>query len=95
MRAAPDDIKGFSPPFVGALQEPGVVQIWSGLVARTAPGWSLLVRGPANLPRSLGYEVYEGSSRPTAGSARCSPTSASPAPTCRSTPSCPSCRFSR
>ena len=58
--AAPDDIKGFSPPFVGALQEPGVVQIWSGLVARTAPGWSLLVRGPANLPRSLAYEVYEG-----------------------------------
>src|SRR6186997_4096 len=48
--AAPDDIKGFSPPFVGALQEPGVVQIWSGL----------LVRGPANLPRSLAYEVYEG-----------------------------------
>ena len=37
-----------------------MVQIWSGLVARTAPGWSLLVRRPANLPRSLAYEVYEG-----------------------------------
>jgi len=58
--AAPDEIKGFSPPFVAALQEPGIVQIWSGLVARTAPGWSLLVRGPANLPRDLNYEVYEG-----------------------------------
>jgi hypothetical protein len=58
--AAPDEIKGFSPPFVSALQEPGVVQIWSGIVARTAPGWSLLVRGPSNLPRSLAYEVYEG-----------------------------------
>ena len=58
--AAPEEIKGFSPPFVAALQEPGVVQIWSGIVARTAPGWSLLVRGPANLPRSLAYEVYEG-----------------------------------
>jgi hypothetical protein len=57
---APDEIKGFSPPFVAALQEPGVVQIWSGIVARTAPGWSLLVRAPANLPRSLGYDVYEG-----------------------------------
>ena len=57
---APEEIKGFSPPFVAALQEPGVVQIWSGLVARTQPGWSLLVRGPANLPRSLAYEVYEG-----------------------------------
>jgi hypothetical protein len=57
---APDEIKGFSPPFVAALQEPGIVQIWSGIVARTQPGWSLLVRGPANLPRNLGYEVYEG-----------------------------------
>jgi hypothetical protein len=57
---APEEIKGFSPPFVVALQEPGVVQIWSGLVARTAPGWSLLVRAPANLPRSFAYEVYEG-----------------------------------
>jgi hypothetical protein len=57
---APDDIKGYSPPFVAALQEPGVVQIWSGIIARTAPGWSLLVRSPANLPRNLGYEVYEG-----------------------------------
>jgi Family of unknown function (DUF6065) len=57
---APEEIKGFSPPFVAALQEPGIVQIWSGLVARTAPGWSLLVRGPANLPRSLNFEVYEG-----------------------------------
>jgi len=58
--AAPDEIKGFSPPFVSALQEPGLVQIWSGIVARTAPGWSLLVRSPANLPRNLAYEVYEG-----------------------------------
>ncbi len=29
-------------------------------MARTAPGWSLLVRPPANLPRSLGYECFEG-----------------------------------
>ena len=57
---APDATKGFSPPFVASLQEPGVVQIWSGIVARTAPDWSLLVRGPANLPRNLAYEVYEG-----------------------------------
>jgi len=57
---APEDTKGFSPPFVVALQEPGLVQIWSGLVARTPPDWSLLVRAPANLPRSLAYEVYEG-----------------------------------
>src|SRR5262249_16221294 len=24
------------------------------------PGWSLLVRAPANLPRSRGYDLYEG-----------------------------------
>lgn len=56
---APEGIKGFSPPFLSALREPGVVQIWSGLIARTAPGWGLLVRGPVNLPRGH-YELYEG-----------------------------------
>jgi hypothetical protein len=59
-RVVPPDVKGFSPPFLGAFTEPGLVQVWSGLVARTAPGWHLLVRAPANLPRSQGYEVYEG-----------------------------------
>ena len=29
-------------------------------MARTAPDWGLLVRPPANLPRSLGYECFEG-----------------------------------
>ncbi len=57
---APKSVKGFSPPFVSALQEPGLVQLWSGLVARTAPGHSLLLRAPANLPRPGGYELYEG-----------------------------------
>jgi hypothetical protein len=57
---APDDIKGFSPPFLGALQEPGLIQLWTGYIARTAPGYSLLVRPPANLPRRGGYESFEG-----------------------------------
>jgi hypothetical protein len=57
---APPEIKGFSPPFLGVSAEPGVVNIWTGLVARSKPGWSLLVRPPANLPRSQGYEYYEG-----------------------------------
>ena len=57
---APDEIKEFSPPFLGALQEPGLIQMWTGLVIRTAPGWSLLVRAPANIPRSGGWEVFEG-----------------------------------
>ena len=57
---APAEIRGFSPPFLGALQEPGLIQMWTGLVARTAPGWSLLVRPCANLPRSQPIELFEG-----------------------------------
>ena len=57
---APDEIKEFAPPFLTAMKEPGIVQIWSGLVARTAPGWSLLIRPLANLPRSQNYDFYEG-----------------------------------
>ena len=36
------------------------MQMWTGIVARTAPGWSLLVRAPANVPRRGGYEPFEG-----------------------------------
>ncbi|MBL8665639.1 MAG: hypothetical protein JNM29_22580 [Candidatus Odyssella sp.] len=57
---APKDVKSFSPPFIGAGTKPANVQLWSGLIARTVPGWSLLVRPPANLPRSRGYDLYEG-----------------------------------
>jgi hypothetical protein len=57
---APPEFKGFSPPFLNAFKEPGVVQIWTGLFARTAPDWSLLVRAPANLAHSQGYDQYEG-----------------------------------
>jgi hypothetical protein len=57
---APAGIKGFSPPFLGALQEPGLIQLWTGFVARTMPGYSLLVRAPANLPRNGGFEAFEG-----------------------------------
>ena len=57
---APPHIQGYSPPFVAALPEPGVVQVWSGVIARTLPGWSLLLRAPANLPRPSGYDLFEG-----------------------------------
>jgi Family of unknown function (DUF6065) len=59
-RSAPDDIQGFSTPWLTKLPEPGVFQLWSGLIARTQPGISLLVRQPANLPQRGGYELYEG-----------------------------------
>ena len=59
-RHAPPEVQNYSPTFLGALPEPGILQIWSGLIAKTKPGWSLLVRGLANLPRSVGYDVFEG-----------------------------------
>lgn len=57
---APEGVKGYAPPFLATLPEPGVVQVWSGLLARTRPGWSLLLRPPANLPRAGGYDLFEG-----------------------------------
>jgi hypothetical protein len=48
------------PPFLAATRTPGVVRVWTGLAARSAPGWSLLVRSPANLPRQPGFELREG-----------------------------------
>jgi len=57
---APDPIRGCAPPFLTAAPEPGLVQVWSGMIARTAPDWSLLVRPLANLPSGGGYALYEG-----------------------------------
>lgn len=59
-RAAPNDVRGFSPPFLTASFTPGGLQVWTGCIARTAPGWSLLVRGAANFPKSLAYQTFEG-----------------------------------
>src|ERR1700733_4807627 len=58
--AAPASLAGCSPPFLTALPEPGTLQIWTGLMARTAADWSLLIRAPANLPSPGGYSMYEG-----------------------------------
>ncbi len=58
--AAPPALAGTSPPFLTALPEPGLVQVWTGLLARTAPEWSLLVRPPANFSMGGGYSAYEG-----------------------------------
>jgi hypothetical protein len=57
---APDTLKGCSPPFLTALPEPGTLQLWTGLIAQTAPDWHLLVRSPANMPQAGGISLYEG-----------------------------------
>src|SRR5439155_7962038 len=41
-------------------EDPGILQIWTGLIARTPPDWSLLLRAPANLPQRQGYQQLEG-----------------------------------
>ncbi|MBV9538141.1 MAG: hypothetical protein JOY70_04315 [Acidisphaera sp.] len=57
---APAALRGAAPPFLTALPEPGTVQVWTGLFARTAPGWDLLARRPANLWVGGGFAQYEG-----------------------------------
>jgi len=59
-RVAPSRLRGFSPPFLTAVTEPGVIQVWTGLMIESAENWSVLVRPPANLPRNLAFDVYEG-----------------------------------
>jgi hypothetical protein len=59
-RAAPKRLRGYAPPFLTAVPEPGIVQVWTGLMIESAEDWSILVRPPANLPRSLAFDLYEG-----------------------------------
>lgn len=59
-QVAPPGIEGFAPPFLTPSIQPGGLQVWTGCIAKTAPGWSLLVRGVANLPHSLSYHMLEG-----------------------------------
>ena len=59
-KTAPDDCGVYAPPVLTASIEPGIVQVWSGWIAHTRPGWSALVRPPANLARQQGFECYEG-----------------------------------
>ncbi len=58
---APQDGSAPNPfPFLIAIREPGIIQLWTGCMARTREGWVSLVRAPANLPSKAGYEVLEG-----------------------------------
>jgi hypothetical protein len=59
-RAVPKRLRGFAPPFLTAVPEPGIVQLWTGFFIESAESWSVLVRSPANLPRNLSFDLYEG-----------------------------------
>jgi hypothetical protein len=59
-QAAPEHALGCAPPFLTVLTEPGIVQVWTGLIVRSPPDWSILIRAPANLPNPGGFVLYEG-----------------------------------
>jgi len=59
-RVAPKRLRGFAPPFLTAVPDPGIVQVWTGFFIESAESWSVLVRPPVNLPRSLAFDQYEG-----------------------------------
>ena len=57
---APPDMAELAPPMLGQGLLPGTVQVWSGYVACTAPGWSLLSRRVANLQEPRSFDNLEG-----------------------------------
>lgn len=57
---APDGRGRLEIPFLSAFPERGVVQVWSGFLARTKPNWSLLIRGLPNRSASDQYFNLEG-----------------------------------
>lgn len=59
-RVAPVAARGCAPPFLTRLPEPGMLQVWTGLIARSAPGWCLNIRPPVNFTPLTGFSVFEG-----------------------------------
>ncbi|WP_353400556.1 DUF6065 family protein [Hydrogenophaga sp. 5NK40-0174] len=57
---APKELQGLAPPFVSQLPIKGAVQVWSGLLCKAAPGWSVLIRPLVNIPTSNRFRCYEG-----------------------------------
>jgi hypothetical protein len=55
-----EDVKDMPPPFLTQGLLPGAVQIWSGYMARTLPGWALLSRGVVNKPKTQPFDNVDG-----------------------------------
>lgn len=58
-KIAPLGMRDLEPTFLAQGKLPGVVQIWSGYLARTAPGWALLSRGVVNRAPTQPIEEHE------------------------------------
>lgn len=59
-RVAPKRLRGFAPPFLTVVPGAGIVQVWTGFFIESREDWSVLVRAPANFPRNLAFDLYEG-----------------------------------
>jgi hypothetical protein len=57
---APSELAGLAPPFLTCTAQPGLLQIWTGLLVRTSENWSTLIRPLVNYPQSRLYTLYEG-----------------------------------
>jgi len=57
----PATLSSYVPPFLRALRSPrGAVQVWSGLLVSSSPGWCINVRGVPNQFQSSRFRHYEG-----------------------------------
>jgi hypothetical protein len=54
------DCRAYCPPWLTRLGAPGIIQIWSGCIIKTAPGWNTLIRMPPNIAHSGSFQAYEG-----------------------------------
>lgn len=58
---APPELKGLAPPYLTKIASArGVLQIWSGYLYETDPGWVSLSRGLVNTFQSNQYRAFEG-----------------------------------
>ena len=59
-KAAPEEQAGYGPPFLTRTNDDDILQIWTGLFAKTRPGTGLWVRGPVNMAQQSAHTVLEG-----------------------------------
>jgi Family of unknown function (DUF6065) len=56
---APDSVRSYPPLFLADSVRRGIIQIWTGLFARTTDDWSLKLRPLVNYPSPKTHEVFE------------------------------------
>lgn len=57
---APPEMAEMDPPFLTQLFVPGVVQIWSGYLIKSADNWATNIRPPVNFDTRSSLSLFEG-----------------------------------